>query len=81
MTSGVPSRENSSAVEPWRQRTTSAVLRQKEQRIRQRVGELYAAAESARGLACTRLVRRSLAEAEHLLDLAADALRQDWLER
>jgi hypothetical protein len=66
-------------TEPWRERTPQAVLRQKEARIRERVAELYAANEKARGIGTTRLVRRCLAEAEHLLDLAADALRADWL--
>lgn len=82
MPAGIPAKSNHPALlEPWRERTVSAVLKAKEQRIRQRVAELYADCEQARGLDATRLVRRSLVEAEHLLDLADAALRADWLGR
>jgi hypothetical protein len=82
MPTGIPAKSDHTAlVEPWRQRTVPAVLQQKEQRIRQRVGDLYADLEKARGIATTKLVRRSLIEAEHLCDLVAAALRADWLGR
>jgi hypothetical protein len=69
-----------SIVEPWRERTPQAVLRQKADRIRDRIAVLYAEVDRCKGVVSTRNARRALIEAEHLCDLTADILRRDWLE-
>jgi hypothetical protein len=79
MTSGTPTLTDSSFTEPWRSRTPQAVLKAKEQRVRERVAELYASAQRANGPLRKNLVRRCIVEAEGLLDLAAAELRKDWL--
>jgi hypothetical protein len=79
MPSGVPDSNHTSLMESWRERTPQAVLRQKEQRIRERVADLYADCEKAKGVETTRLVRRCLIEAQRLCELAETTLRKDWL--
>jgi hypothetical protein len=78
---GARARTEGETTAPWRERSEKAVLRAKEQRIRGLVAELYERTKDAADADYRGIVRRSLVECEHLLDLAADALRRDWLER
>ena len=60
---------------PWRECSEKAVLRAKEQQIRGLVAELYERTKDAADADYRGIVRRSLVECKHLLDLAADSWR------
>jgi hypothetical protein len=80
MATGTPTHTDASLTEPWRERTPQAVLAAKAARLRSRIAETCTLAKGARGMSAKNLPRRCLADAENLLDLVDEALRQDWID-
>jgi hypothetical protein len=81
MTSGTPTHTDATFTEPWKTRTPQAALSAKAARLRNRIEETCLLAKSARGQSAKNMCRRALIDAEAMIDLADEALRQDWLER
>jgi hypothetical protein len=79
MTSGSATHSDPNMIEPWRARTPQAVLAAKAARLRNRIEETCLLAKSARGQRAKNMCRRALIDAEAMIDLADEALREDWL--